>query len=118
MQRIVFWLLGLLAQVLGIQADISGGLELGVATLFVWGSVELLRNKVDMFKGLDGIQVHLFAGGVGVVLGIAFGIAAVITGGPFDWIVFGIQATFFATVGDLALKKAGGGQGNSPAPAA
>ena len=116
MSRVIVLLVGLLAQVLGIEADQSTWGELGVATLFVWGSVELLRKSV--FKTVDGIQVHLLAGGVGAVLGVAFGLGEIITGAAFDWIVFGIQATFFATVGDLALKKAGGGQGNSlPQPA-
>src|SRR5690606_27694085 len=107
----VLLLIGLLAQVLGIEADATQWGELGVATLFVWGSVELLRKKVDYFKALDGVQVHVFAGAVGIVLGIAFGIAGIVTGQVVDWVLFGIQATLYATFADLFAKKVGG-QGN------
>lgn len=113
MSRVIVLLVGLLAQVLGIEADASQWGELGVATLFVWGSVELLRKSV--LPNVDGIQVHLLAGGVGAALGVVFGLGEIITGAAFDWIVFGLQATFFATLVDLGLKKAGG-RGNSPEP--
>ena len=114
MSRVIVILIGLLAQVLGIEADQAQWGELGIATLFVWGSVELLRKKV--FTALDGVQVHLFAGGVGVALGIAFGLGEIIPGGALDWVVFGIQATLYATFADLFGKKVGGGSGNSPEP--
>lgn len=114
MSRVIVLLVGLLAQVLGIDADQSTWGELGVATLFVWGSVELLRKSV--LPNVDGVQVHLLAGGVGAALGVVFGLGEIVTGTVFDWIVFGLQATFFATLVDLGLKKAGG-QGNSlPVP--
>jgi len=116
MSRVIVLLVGLLAQVLGIEADQSTWGELSVATLFVWGSVELLRKSV--LPNVDGVQVHLLAGGVGAALGVVFGLGEIITGTVFDWIVFGLQATFFATLVDLGLKKAGGGSGNSlPQPA-
>lgn len=112
MARIIVLLVGLLAQVLGIDAAQSEWGELGVATLFVWGSVELLKTSV--FKELDGFKVNLLAGGVGVVIGVAFGLGEIITGSAFDWVVFGIQATFFATVADLFAKKAGGKAAGAP----
>src|SRR5690606_41211178 len=114
MSRVIVLLVGLLAQVLGIDADQSTWGELGVATLFVWGSVELLRKSV--LPNVDGIQVHLLAGGVGAALGIVFGLGEIVAGTVFDWLVFGIQATFFATLADLFAKKAGG-QGNQLRPA-
>ena len=108
MARIIVLLVGLLAQVLGIDADQSQWGELGVATLFVWGSVELLRASV--FKKVDGVMVHALAAGVGVVIGVAFGLGEIIGGAVVEWVVFGVQATFFATVGDLLAKKAGSGK--------
>src|SRR5690554_6626430 len=114
MSRVIVLLVGLLAQVLGIDADQSQWGELGVATLFVWGSVELLRKGV--FRDVDGVSVHVLAGGVGAALGVTFGLGEIIAGTAFDWVVFGLQATFFATLVDLGLKKAGGGQGNALAP--
>ena len=116
MSRVIVLLVGLLAQVLGIEADASQWGELGVATLFVWGSVELLRKSV--LPNVDGVQVHLLAGAVGAGIGIVFGLGEIVAGTVFDWLVFGIQATFYATLVDLGLKKAGGGSGNSlPQPA-
>lgn len=104
--RFIVLLVGLLAQVLGIEAGQSQWGELGVATLFVWGSVELLRKSV--FKTLDGVAVHVLAAVVGAGLGVVFGLGEIVHGAVTDWLVFGLQATFFATVGDLALKKASG----------
>ena len=112
MARVIVLLVGLLAQVLGIDADQSAWGELGVATLFVWGSVELLRGGV--FKGLDGFKVNLLAAAVGVAFGVAFGLGEIITGSVFEWVVFGVQATFFATVADLFAKKAGGKASGAP----
>ena len=108
-QRIILILLGLLAQVLGLPADQTDPAqwgELGIASGIIWGTVELLRRTA--FKTLDGIAVTVFAGGVGIAFSIALGLAQVITGTAIDWLIFGVQATFFATVLDLGLKKAGG----------
>lgn len=104
--RFIVLLVGLLAQVLGIEAGQSQWGELGVATLFVWGSVELLRKSV--FKTVDGVAVHVLAAVVGAGLGVVFGLGEIVTGSVADWLVFGIQATFYATVLDLGLKKAAG----------
>ena len=112
MARFIVLLVGLLAQVLGIDADQSAWGELSVATLFVWGSVELLRASI--FKNVDGVMVHALAAGVGIVIGVAFGLGEIVAGGAFDWIVFGVQATFFATVADLFAKKAGGKASGAP----
>lgn len=108
MARVIVLLIGLLAQVLGIDADQSKWAELGVATMFVWGSVELLRMSI--FKNVDGAAVHVLAAAVGVVLAIAFGLGEIITGTVVEWVVFGIQATFYATLVDLGLKKASTGK--------
>jgi len=110
--------LGLLSQVLGLpaeHADPAQWNELGVATLVIWGTVEMLRRSI--FKNLDGIAVNVFAAAVGVTLAVAFGVAGIITGSILDWLVFGVQATFFATIGDLLAKKAGQGK-QLPAPEA
>src|SRR5690606_40293527 len=84
MSRVIVLLVGLLAQVLGIEADASQWGELGVATLFVWGSVELLRKSV--LPNVDGVQVHLLAGGVGAALGVVFGLGEIVAGTVFDWV--------------------------------
>lgn len=117
-QRLILIVLGLLAQVLGLPADQSDPTqwgEIGIATLVIWGTVELLRRVA--FKNLDGIAVNVLAGVTGIAFGIALGVAQVISGAVFDWVIFGVQATFFATVLDLGLKKAGGAPGKAvPAP--
>lgn len=104
--RIIVLLVGLLAQVLGIDAAQGQWGELGIATLFVWGSVELLRKSV--FTKVDGVTVHVLAAAVGLALGVVFGLGEIVQGTVGDWLVFGIQATFYATVADLGLKKAAG----------
>lgn len=110
--RFIVLAIGLLAQVLGIDADQSQWSELGIATLFVWGTVELLRGSI--LKSVDGVAVHLLAAIVGIAFGLAFGIGEIITGTVFEWVVFGVQATFVATLGDLVLKKAAGKQLAAP----
>lgn len=114
--RLIVVLVGLLAQVLGIDADQSQWGELGIATLFVWGSVELLRKSI--FQRVDGVAVHALAAAVGAVFGVALGFGEVIAGTAIDWIVFGVQATFYATILDLGIKKAGAGKPGAQAPAA
>lgn len=116
MQRIIVLLVGLLAQVLGIEADAAQWGELGVATLFVWGSVELLRKSV--LPNIDGVRVHVLAAAVGAGIGIVFGLGEIVAGTVFDWLVFGIQATFYATIADLLAKKASGKAlgGQAPTP--
>lgn len=116
MQRTIVVVLGLLATLMGLpadQADPTAWGEVGVLSLVVWGTVAYLRAHV--MKDLDGIAVTVAAAVVGVGLAVALGVAGVIGGAAFDWLLFGIQATFFATIGDQALKRAGG-QGNSPEP--
>lgn len=110
--RFIVLAVGLLAQVLGIEADATQWGELGVATLFVWGTVELLRASI--LKSVDGVAVHVLAAAVGVAVGIAFGLGEIIGGTWFQWAVFGVQATFGATLTDLALKKAAGKQLQAP----
>lgn len=115
MRQVIIVALGLLAQVLGIDPDLVQQVgTAAVAGLFIWGSVELLRK--GPFSGLDGMQVNLLAGAVGLVFSVLLGVAEFISGGFIDWVIFAVQATFFATVTDFGLKKAGG-SGNSPAPA-
>lgn len=117
-QRVILIALGLLAQVLGLPADQSDPTQwgtIGIATGIIWGTVELLRRTI--FKDLDGIAVNVLAGVTGIAFAVALGVAEVLTGSVFDWVVFGVQATFFATVLDLGLKKAGGNSGKAvPAP--
>lgn len=118
MQRIIVVVLGLLATLLGLpadQADPTQWGEVGILSLVVWGTVAYLRAHV--LRDLEGIAVTIAAAVVGVGLAVALGAAQVITGTPFDWILFGVQATFFATIGDQALKRASGTSGKAvPAP--
>ena len=111
MTRILMLFFGLLATLIGLpadQADPTQWGELGTLTLVIWGTVAYLRAHV--LKSLDGVAVHLVAAVVGVALAVGLGAAGVITGAAFDWVVFGIQATFAATVTDLALKRAASGK--------
>lgn len=118
MPRIVILVLGLLATLLGLPADQADPTQWAAPVLFggvVWGTVAYLRAHV--MKQLDGVKVPIAAGIVSLGLSVSLGVANVLTGGPLEWILFGLQAVFFATVGDQALKRAGGGSGNLPSPA-
>lgn len=103
--RVILILLGLLAQAIGLPADQSDPTQWGslaLATGVVWGSVEYLRAYV--FKSLQGVGVHLLAGGVGITLGFSLGFAEVLPGTWADWTLFGVQAVFYATLADVAGK--------------
>src|SRR5690606_8070465 len=111
--RLVTLLLGLLATTIGLppeQADPALWGEVAIRTGVMSGTVAYVREFV--WKGLDGIAVHVFAAATGVALAFALSIPGVTSGTPFDLIVLGLQATFAATLVDLGLKKAGGGSGN------
>ena len=113
MSRLILLAFGLLANLIGLPADQSDPAqwgELGLLTAAVWGTVAYLRAHV--LKTLDGIAVHVTAAIVGIGLAVGLGVAGVIDGSLLQWVVFGVQATFAATIGDLALKRAGGA-GNS-----
>lgn len=116
MSRLILFAFGLLANLVGLPADQSDPTqwgELGVLTAAVWGTVAYLRSHV--LKTLDGAAVHLVAAVVGVGLAVGLGAADVIAGGALQWVLFGVQATFAATIGDLALKRAGGSGNSQPA---
>lgn len=106
--RVIIVLLGLVAQALGLpaeQADPTQWGSLALATGVVWGTVEYLR--VYAFRGgLHGIRVHLLAGAVGVLLGVALGLGEVLTGSWGEWALFGVQAAFYATLVDVGGKTA------------
>lgn len=113
MSKILVLVFGLLAQVLGLTGDAANPAnwtELGVATLVIWGSVALLRKVITV----DGFAVNILAAVVGIGFGLALGFAGVLPGATFEWVVFGVQATFYATVADMGLKAAAGK--SSPAP--
>mgnify|MGYP001037211977 CR=1 FL=1 len=105
--RVILILLGLVAQALGLpadQADPSAWGSLALASGVVWGVVEYLKTYA--LKNLDGIRVHVLAGAVGILLGVSLGLGEVITGLWVDWVLFGVQAAFYATIVDVAGKTA------------
>ena len=116
MSRLILLALGLLANLIGLPADQSDPSQWGEVALLgaaVWGTVAYLRTHV--LKALDGIAVHILAAAVGIGLAVGLGVADVIDGAFVQWVVFGVQATFAATVTDLALKRAGGSGNSLPA---
>lgn len=107
MSKILVLVFGLLAQVLGLTGDAANPdnwTELGVATLVIWGSVALLRKVITV----DGFAVNILAAVVGIAFGVLLGVSGALPGGAFEWVVFGVQATFYATVADMGLKAAAG----------
>lgn len=103
--RVILILLGLVAQALGLPADQADPTTWGgilAAGGVVWATVRYLRQYA--LPNLDGIRVHLLAGAVGILLGVALGLGEILTGAWYDWALFGIQAAFGATVLDVAAK--------------